>query len=72
MLVERLSSRGRSDDNLDSIRKRIATFHTTTSKVIGEFKKDGRLKVIDGNGSVDEVHTRLVELVKDVDGFKRN
>jgi adenylate kinase family enzyme len=54
-LLERAKTSGRVDDNPESIKKRIHTFHEATEPVLEYYKKFGKIKHIDGTKSVDEV-----------------
>lgn len=65
--VERCLSRGqagsnRSDDNIESLKKRIATYNTSTRPVIDHYDKLGLVKTIDASVDVDQVF----EVVKKV------
>lgn len=54
-LLERAKTSGRADDTLETIKKRLETFHTTSEPVLEMFKGDGRAVIIDANRGVDEV-----------------
>jgi adenylate kinase len=63
-LVKRLLNRGktsgRSDDtNEPVIRKRLDVYVKETSPVADHYKKAGKFKVIQGEGTVDEIFERL-------------
>jgi len=64
VLVERLLERGktsgRSDDNMESVKKRLVTYHNDTMPVIEYFRQMGMLWSIDGEQSIDAVweHTK--------------
>ena len=64
VLQERLLSRGltsgRSDDNIESIKKRFKTFHVTSEPVIAEFKRMGKVKIVDSVPSVSERSERAL------------
>lgn len=55
-LLERSKTSGRADDNPETIKKRIKTFHDETEPVIEYYKKFGKIKHIDSSKSVDEVY----------------
>jgi adenylate kinase len=59
VVVERLLSRGRSDDTEDVIRRRLQVFRDDTSPLLA-FYAD-RLVSVDAVGQVDEVAERLVK-----------
>ncbi|GAF02919.1 adenylate kinase [Saccharicrinis fermentans] len=58
-LIERLLKRGetsgRSDDNLETIEKRISVYETQTKPVIDFYKKKKVYQSIQGVGSVEEI-----------------
>jgi len=61
MMLQRLLNRGktsgRSDDNLESIKKRFRTFVETSMPVIEYFEKQGKVAKIDATKRPDEVYT---------------
>jgi adenylate kinase len=67
LLVDRLAGRakaeGRADDNPESVRNRLNVYNEVTAPVIEFYRQRGTLKVIHGEGSMDEVFTRIVEAV---------
>ncbi len=50
----------RDDDNIESISKRIDVYREQTEPMIEFYRVRGLLKVIDGQGSVEDVYQRLV------------
>lgn len=52
---KRLIKRGRVDDTLGLIRKRLDIYHEETEPLFEYYKSQGLLTVIDGEGSIDEV-----------------
>jgi adenylate kinase len=50
----------RDDDNIESISKRIDVYREQTEPMIEFYRVSGLLKVIDGQGSVEDVYQRLV------------
>jgi adenylate kinase len=65
LLVERIAGRakaeGRTDDNPESVRKRLQVYEDSTAPVINFYKQQGRLTVVDGVGELDEVTDRLIK-----------
>ena len=53
----------KDDDHFDSITKRIAVYKEQTEPMIQFYSEIGILKVIDGEGTVDEVYSRLISQV---------
>jgi UMP-CMP kinase len=64
ILTDRLLPRERFDDNLDNIRKRIRTFHSSTSQVIDSFRIRGKVKAINADNTVELINEQLVEILK--------
>ena len=66
-LVARLAGRaqaeGRADDNPESVRNRLRIYDEQTAPVIDYYRQHGMLKVVDGEGSMDEVFTRIVQAI---------
>lgn len=64
LLIDRLAGRaqaeGRSDDNPESVRKRLQVYDDQTAPVIGYYRDAGRLGVVDGVGTLDEVFARIL------------
>lgn len=62
-LIERLLKRGetsgRSDDNLETIEKRINVYNSQTTPVIDFYKTEKKYAPILGIGSVDEIFERI-------------
>ncbi|NEP82462.1 MAG: adenylate kinase [Okeania sp. SIO3B3] len=59
VLVSRLLSRGRQDDNEETIRHRLKVYHQQTEPLIEFYKERQQLVSIDGNQSVDAVTNSL-------------
>ncbi|KAK4525738.1 hypothetical protein GAYE_SCF16G3647 [Galdieria yellowstonensis] len=55
-LLKRGESSGRSDDNLESIRKRFTTFIETTMPVVEYYRSREKLVQVDASRSVEEVY----------------
>jgi len=63
-LVKRLSGRGRSEDKLEVIEKRLRIYHHNTKPILDYYRKHGvNICEVDGLGAVDEVHDRVMEAV---------
>ncbi len=65
-LIERGKTSGRSDDNLETIKKRIEVYNTQTKPVMNFYKKEGKLANINGVGSIDDIFGRISEAVNAV------
>lgn len=64
-LIERLIKRGaesgRSDDNLETIMKRLDVYQTQTFPLRSFYEKEGIYKAIDGMGTVDDIFARICD-----------
>ena len=58
-VVGRLASRGREDDDPETVRRRLRVYHDQTEPVIGFYEQRGRLRRVDGLGDPDAVAERL-------------
>ena len=63
VLVTRLLSRGRQDDNEETIRNRLQVYHHQTKPLIEFYKERQQLISIDGNQSIDAVTNSLKQAV---------
>ena len=70
LLVERIAGRaaaeGRADDSPDSVRTRLKVYEEQTSPVADFFRQLGKLSVVDGVGSLDDVFARIIEALRPV------
>ncbi len=64
-LVERLLARGRADDNREAIRERFRQYNALTEPLVDYYRCRGILRQIDGEGTPDEVFSRIREAVED-------
>ena len=66
-LIQRLLLRGecsgRADDNLETIKKRIAVYEKQTSPVANYYEKQKKYNPVLGMGSVDDIFSRIVSIV---------
>jgi len=53
----------RSDDNEDTIRKRMDVYETSTRPIVDFYAKSGRLKEISGNKETPDVRDDLVKII---------
>jgi adenylate kinase len=51
----------RDDDKEDTIRQRLAVYSDQTQPLIAFYEKQGRLRRIDGTGSIEEIFSRVVD-----------
>ena len=62
-LLARASKEGRSDDNLESIRRRLRVYHQQTAPLIAYYEKQGVVRKVPGMGSVDDIQSRVRDAV---------
>jgi len=65
-LTERAQSEGRSDDTEDVIRRRQEVYTEQTEPLIDVYRQRGLLREVDGIGEVDEVTTRILDSLAQV------
>ena len=63
-LLKRGETSGRSDDNLETIQKRLDTYNNQTSPVIDFYKAEGRLANLEGIGTIDEIFARISQKIE--------
>uniref|UniRef100_A0A1L8EE30 UMP-CMP kinase n=1 Tax=Haematobia irritans TaxID=7368 RepID=A0A1L8EE30_HAEIR len=56
------SGSGRSDDNMESLKKRIQTYNNDSLPIIKHFEELGKVKQIDASPSADEVFSKVEEV----------
>lgn len=61
-LLERGKTSGRSDDNIESIRKRFQTFLKTSMPVVSYYEAKGKVHRIDASQSIEDVTAETVKL----------
>lgn len=58
-ITERSKTSGRNDDNIESLRKRFATFRNETMPIVNFYDGQGRCKRINGLNSIEDVFADL-------------
>ncbi|KYQ91891.1 UMP-CMP kinase [Tieghemostelium lacteum] len=61
-LLKRGESSGRSDDNIESIKKRFNTFKVQTMEVIDLYKKDDKVRIINSDRDESSVYNDVKSL----------
>lgn len=59
-LLERGKASGRSDDNLETIRKRLEVYNRQTSPLRDYYLNNGRYHAINGNGDINRISDDIV------------
>jgi len=54
----------RSDDNPETLKKRLEAFHKSTAPVVDYYKKQGILSTLDASKSCEEVYANLIKVSK--------
>jgi adenylate kinase len=68
-LVARIENRAaetggaRSDDNADTLRKRLAVYHENTAPLLPYYRDKGVLKSVDGMATIDEVAAQIESIL---------
>ncbi len=62
-LIRRGIDSGRADDNEETIRKRLAVYHSQTAPLIGWFKDENKYHHIEGMGSMEEISAKIMEAI---------
>ena len=63
-LVLRGKQSGRTDDNEETIKKRLDVYHTQTSPLIDWYKDEGIHHHIEGLGGIDEIFGKITEIIE--------
>ncbi|KAG7193105.1 bifunctional uridylate/adenylate kinase [Scheffersomyces spartinae] len=63
-LMERGKTSGRTDDNIESIKKRFRTFVDTSMPVVEYFDKQGKVVKVSCNNTVDQVYSDVEKALK--------
>ncbi|MBR9975391.1 MAG: adenylate kinase [Bacteroidetes bacterium] len=62
-LLKRLSTRGRQDDELETIRRRLRIYHDTTEPLADYYRDKGLLLDIRGVGGIDDITKQIIDAV---------
>ncbi len=63
VIIDRLLSRGRKDDNEETIRRRLEVYREQTQPVLDYYRQQDRLSSVDGNRQLQEVTQSLKTVV---------
>jgi len=58
-LLDRAAKEGRSDDNEETIRNRMAVYRGQTAPLLEYYGRDGIVRTVDGMGAIEEVFGRI-------------
>ena len=59
----RRTGMARSDDNAETLRKRLAVYHENTAPLLPYYRGKGVLRSVDGMGSIEDVATQIDNLL---------
>lgn len=62
-LLLRGKESGRSDDNEETIKKRLNVYHTQTSPLIDWYEAEGIHHHVEGLGTIDEIFARIAKVI---------
>ncbi len=69
-LIQRLLKRGqdtgRTDDNYDTIKKRLDVYYNQTTPLKDRYQEEGKLHNIEGLGTKDEIFARICTIIDEV------
>jgi len=75
-LIDRLLLRGktsgRSDDNHETIQKRLEVYYNQTKPVSNYYKQLGKYEAVDGMGTVEEIFSKISKAIDSVIEQKNN
>lgn len=60
--LTRLSLRSRDDDSQENVKRRWKTYKKSTELLFNYYKKDNRLKIVNGEGEIEEIFNNLKKL----------
>ena len=62
-VFQRLASRGRPDDTVETIQERLGQYHSLTEPLAEYYHRHGILRTIDGTGTPDQVFERIRRVI---------
>lgn len=62
-MLRRGQESGRSDDNLETIQKRLEVYHKQTAPLREYYLQGGQYHAIDGNGTVDDIFSEIAKAI---------
>lgn len=65
-LINRGKTSGRSDDNEDTIRKRLVVYHKQTEPVADFYRNLNKYQRVDGMGTIGDIFQRIDEILKEI------
>ena len=65
-LINRGKVSGRSDDNEETITKRLDVYHNQTAPLIDWYANEGIHHHVEGLGTVDEIFARVCDIIDNI------
>ena len=62
-LVKRGQESGRSDDNLETIQKRLGVYHAQTAPIAAHYAQQGVHHAIQGSGAISDITARIARVL---------
>ena len=62
-ILHRGKTSGRSDDNLETVKKRLTIYNNQTKPILDFYKKEGKLIDIQGESAIDEIFAKICEAI---------
>ena len=62
-LIKRGKDSGRADDNEETIKKRLAVYHSQTAPLIDWYKKENKYQHINGLGSLEDISQQIYKAI---------
>lgn len=69
-LLKRGETSGRSDDNMETIKKRLEVYNSQTLPVMDFYQTKGLYKAVAGMGTVEEIFERIAAVLDSVEAAK--
>lgn len=66
-MEKRAKEEGRSDDNIDALKNRLAQYNDYSAKVLPYYREQGDVPQIDGNAPIEAVTARIEEILQGKD-----
>ena len=64
-LVKRGETSGRSDDNEETVHKRLVVYNKETSPVAKHYNQQEKLSIVNGLGTIDEIFDRICNVISE-------
>ena len=66
-LIKRGQETGRADDNEETIKKRLAVYNSQTAPLIQWYKDEGKHRLINGHGSLEQIFENIRKAIDGAD-----